>query len=96
MIVSFRDDTTQDIFDGKDSKQARKIPHAIWKIARRKLDMLNSARELRELRLPPSNHLEALKENLIDYFSIRVNDQYRVVFRWHDGNANEVRIIDYH
>ena len=96
MILSFRDRTTEDIYNGTDSKGARSIPRSIWKIATRKLDMLNAAHDIRDLKVPPGNRLETLKGNWNGYHSIRVNDQYRIVFQWVEGNARDVLIIDYH
>lgn len=96
MILSFRDHTTEDIYNGTNSKAARSIPRTIWRIATRKLDMLNAAHEIGDLRVPPGNRLEALKGSWKGYHSIRVNDQYRVVFVWTDGNARDVSITDYH
>ena len=96
MIVTFRTETTSDIYHGVESKQARKIPQTIWKVAERKLDLLNAAYSLNDLRLPLSNHLEALKKGLKGKHSIRINDQYRLVFEFREGNAYEVEIIDYH
>jgi toxin HigB-1 len=96
MIIGFRDRITEDIYDGTDSKGARTIPRPIWKIAIRKLDMLNAAHDIRDLRVPPGNRLEALKRTWKGYHSIRINDQYRIVFLWDEGNAREVQITDYH
>jgi proteic killer suppression protein len=96
VIVSFADQATMDIFHGLDTRAARTIPKAIWPIVRRKLDMINAATDLRDLRVPPSNHLEALRGNLRGKYSIRVNDQYRIVFAWHGGNAHDVQCTDYH
>jgi proteic killer suppression protein len=96
MILNFRDRTSSDIFHGEDSKAARKISKSVWSTACRKLDMINAAHELRDLQLPPGNRLERLKGNLAGFHSIRVNDQYRVIFRWSDGNARDVQITDYH
>lgn len=96
MIINFLDKTTEDIFNGSDTKQARQIPSIIWKIAVRKLDLLNAAHDLMDLRIPPSNRLEALKGIYNGKHSIRINDQYRVVFEWSEGNAKDVQIIDYH
>jgi len=96
MIINFVDQSTEDIFDGCDTKQARRIPSTVWKIAIRKLDMLNAAHELKDLRIPPANHLETLKGKWTGSHSIRINDQFRVVFKWIDGNAKDVQIIDYH
>ena len=96
MISSFGDEATEDIFNGENTKAARRIPMDLWKTASRKLDMLNAAHELRDLMVPPHNRLESLRGNLAGKHSIRVNDQFRIVFRWKDGNAHEVRITDYH
>jgi proteic killer suppression protein len=96
MIVNFADQSKEDIFNGFDTKQAPRIPSSIWNIAIRKLDMLNAAHELKDLRIPPANHLEALKGKLIGSNSIRINNQFRVVFKWIDGNAKDVQMIDYH
>jgi len=96
MILDFDDQSTEDIYDGIDSKAARRIPIDLWQVAVRKLDLLSAASELRDLQSPPGNRLEKLKGSLAGSYSIRVNDQYRIVFRWVDGNAREVRIMDYH
>ena len=96
MIVDFADRTSEDIFHGLETKHARKIPSTLWKVAARKLDMVNAAHDLKDLRVPPANRLEALKGRWAGYHSIRINDQYRVVFKWIDGNAKAVLIIDYH
>jgi len=96
MIIDFADHATEDIFNGLDTKQARRIPSVVWRIAIRKLDMLNAAHELRDLRLPPANHLEALKGKCAGSYAIRINDQFRIVFKWMDGNAREFQILDYH
>ena len=96
MISSFGDEATEDIFNGENTKAARRIPMDLWKTASRKLDMLNAAHELRDLMVPPHNRLESLHGNLAGKHSIRVNDQFRVVFRWKDGNAYEVQVKDYH
>jgi proteic killer suppression protein len=96
VIAGFGDDTTRDIFDGANSKEARKIPMQLWPVAVRKLDMLNAAHALGDLAAPSGNRLEPLKGDLKGLHSIRVNDQYRIIFRWSDGNAHEVRVTDYH
>lgn len=96
MIVGFEDETTEDIFHGDNTKAARRIPMALWNTASRKLDMLNAAHELRDLMVPPGNRLEPLHGKLAGRHSIRINDQFRVVFRWEQGNANAVQITDYH
>lgn len=96
MIQSFGDRTTEDIFNGWDSRAARRLPRAIWPVVRRKLDMLSAAHVIGDLRSPPGNRLEALKGNWAGRYSIRVNDQYRVTFRFEDGNAHDVVCEDYH
>jgi toxin HigB-1 len=96
LIVGFADQATRDIFDGADTKAARSVARTVWPAARRKLDMLNGARELRDLRLPPGNRLERLKGNMRGFHSIRVNDQHRIIFEFADGNASQVQITDYH
>ncbi|MGD1048174.1 MAG: type II toxin-antitoxin system RelE/ParE family toxin [Candidatus Krumholzibacteriaceae bacterium] len=97
MIGSFRNRGTEDIFDGSDTSATRRLcPQALWAIARRKLDQINRVRELRELAIPPGNRLEGLKGNRSGQHSIRVNDRYRICFRWENGNAYEVEIADYH
>ena len=96
MIAGFGDKATEDIYQGLNTKEARKIPQPIWKIIRRKLDMINAARELKDLAAPPGNRLEALKGNLKGFMSVRVNDQYRVVFEFYQGEARKVQVKDYH
>lgn len=97
MIGSFRDRGTEDIFDGRDSRAARKAcPRSVWPVAQRKLDQLNRVGVLRELAIPPGNRLEPLKRDRIGQHSIRINSQYRICFRWEAGNAYEVEITDYH
>ncbi len=96
MIHSFRDRTTEDLFNGVNSKVARAIPKAMWPVAVRKLDLLNAAHDLRDLRVPPGNRLEGLKGKWAGHYRMRVNDRYRLVFRWTDGNAHDVLITDYH
>ena len=97
MIASFRDRGTEAIFDGRASRAARRqCPEALWAVARRKLDQLNRVRDLRELATPPGNRLEALGGNRRGQFSIRINEQYRICFRWESGHAYEVEITDYH
>lgn len=96
MILSFGDKVTEDVYHGINSKETRKIPSQIWPVVHRKLDMINVAQALQDLRVPPGNRLESLKGQLKDFYSIRVNDQYRIVFQWSNNNAKNVRIIDYH
>jgi proteic killer suppression protein len=96
MILNFQDRTTEDIYHGDDTKAARSIPRTIWKVAARKLDLLNAARDVQDLKVPPGNRLEMLKGNRKGWYSIRINDQYPIVFQWNDGNAKDVGIVDYH
>jgi proteic killer suppression protein len=97
MILDFADEATEDIYHGNRSKAARRcLPPGLWPAARRKLDRLNRAREPRELADPPGNRLEALKGDYAGYFSIRINDQYRIVFHFERSDARDVKIVDYH
>ena len=97
MILSFKDRGTEDIFDGNDSKNARKVcPINMRSVARRKLDQLNAAVSLNDLKIPPGNRLEALQRDREGQHSIRVNDQYRICFQWTVNGALEVEIVDYH
>ncbi|MCL4832633.1 MAG: type II toxin-antitoxin system RelE/ParE family toxin [Caldilineaceae bacterium] len=97
MIQSFRNPGSEDIFDGLASRAARKCcPQSIWPVARRKLDQINRVGEVAELRVPPGNHLERLKGDREDQYSIRINQQYRICFVWEEGHAYEVEITDYH
>ncbi len=96
MIVSFGNRATEDLFHGIDSKASRTIPRSVQPTAIRKLDLLNAAYDLRDLRVPPGNRLETLKGKLDGFHSIRINDQYRLIFRWKDGNAHRVIVTDYH
>ena len=86
----------RDIFDGVNSKQARRIPRELHLKARRLLDQINAAPNIDFLRIPPSNRLEKLKGDLNDYWSLRINDQWRIIFQWENGNAMSVEIVDYH
>ncbi|MBA3722547.1 MAG: type II toxin-antitoxin system RelE/ParE family toxin [Parachlamydiaceae bacterium] len=97
MIQSFADDATSDIFNGINSKRARKkIDPVLLTIVHRKFDMLDAAANLNDLKIPPANRLEALKGNLKGKYSIRINDQYRVIFSWGIQGPEQVEIIDYH
>ncbi|HWB16056.1 MAG TPA: type II toxin-antitoxin system RelE/ParE family toxin [Vicinamibacterales bacterium] len=96
MIQSFADDATKDIYNGVNTKVARRLPKALWPIVRRKLDALNAANRVELLREPPGNHLEALKGDRAGSWSVRVNDQYRITFRFVDGHAHDVACEDYH
>ena len=94
-ILSFRDPATADIYHGRNTSSARRFPHDLRAIALRKLDVLNAAHQLDDLRSPPGNRLEALRGNLKGYHSIRVNQQWRIIFRWKNG-AQDVALVDYH
>lgn len=93
MIVSFGDKTTQKIWNGEWVKG---FSTDIQETARRKLRMLNNSFDIKDLMIPPSNRLEKLKGNRKDFYSIRVNEQWRLIFRWENGNAYHVELIDYH
>jgi proteic killer suppression protein len=93
MIGSFRDAETAAIWSGRRS---RRLPSDIQASALRKLRLLNNAKQLDDLRVPPGNRLEALKGNRVGQHSIRINDQWRICFVWKDNNAHEVEIVDYH
>lgn len=94
-ILSFRDDATSDLFHKRNTSRVRRFPNNIVKVALRKLDILNAAYKLEDLRSPPANHLEALKGDLTGFHSIRVNDQWRLIFRW-DSGIKDVSLVDYH
>ena len=97
MIVSFNDKGSEDIFNGKNTKEARKVcPRSLWTNATRKLDQLDSVIFIEELRVPPGNMLEALKGNRKGQYSIRINNQYRVCFKWSEKGPDDVAITDYH
>lgn len=93
MIISFGNLETENVWNGIRGK---KLPVEIQNIGRRKLRMLNNSVDLKDLRIPPSNRLEKLSGKLKDFYSIRINDQWRIIFQWDSGNAFEVEIIDYH
>ncbi len=97
VIASFKNDGVEDIFNGADTKVARKTcPMSLWKVAARKLDQIDSVATLNELRLPPGNFLEALSGDLKGQHSIRINDQYRICFVWSEQGPAQVEIVDYH
>ena len=93
MIISFGNKETAKIWEGE---WVRSLSDNIQEIARRKLRMLNNSHDLNDLNIPPSNRLEKLKGNLKNFYSIRVNNQRRIIFKWNNGNAELVEIIDYH
>jgi proteic killer suppression protein len=97
VINSFGDRATEDIWNGDNTAAARRVPRQLWNVAARKLDMINASVNLDALKVPPGNRLEKLSGLLKEHYSIRINDQYRIVFRWgSSGMADEVRITDYH
>ena len=93
MIISFGNKQTEKIWNGE---RDRKIPLEIQKIGRRKLRMLNNSQNISDLRIPPSNRLEKLSGNLKEFHSIRINNQWRIIFKWNNNNSEDVQIIDYH
>jgi toxin HigB-1 len=97
VITYFRNKGTEDIFNGDNTKEARKIcPRSLWKVATRKLDQLDSVAALNELRVPPANSFEKLKGDREGQYSIRINEQFRVCFAWTTSGPVEVEIVDYH
>jgi len=96
MIASFGDAATEELFHGRTTARVRRLPADMVRAAARKLDMVDAAHVLEDLRSPPGNRLEALKGDLAGLHSIRINQQWRIVFRWKDGAAHEVKIVDYH
>ena len=93
MIISFASKETEKIWRGERSN---KLPNEIQDVARRKLRMLNNSQNIADMKIPPSNRLQKLAGNYKDYYSIRINDQWRIIFNWNNGNALAVEIIDYH
>ncbi len=96
MIETFGNTLAEDLFDDKRTKATRSFPPELRRAGRRKLLYLHDASELRDLRVPPGNRLEPLKGKRKGFHSIRINDQWRVVFRWEGGNALDVQVLDYH
>jgi proteic killer suppression protein len=96
MIRRFADDTTRDIWNGVNSKAARRLPRPLWPVIRRKLDQLDVVTQLDDLRVPPGNRLHALTGDRAGHHAIRVNDQYRIVFRFEGHDVHDVRCTDYH
>jgi toxin HigB-1 len=93
MILTFGSKETEKIWMGE---RVKKLPNEVQETGRRKLRMLNNSQNISDLKIPPSNKLEKLKGSLKEFYSIRINDQWRIIFRWANGNAFEVEIIDYH
>ena len=96
MIVSFGDRATEDLFHRRETRRVRRFSSQLIRIALPKLDMINMAHHLDDLRSPPANRLKALQGNLKGSYSVRVNDQWRIVFRWSAGSAQDVSLTDYH
>ena len=97
MIAFFKNQGTEDIFNGNNTKAARKLcPQTLWRIAARKLDQLDSVGLLEELKIPPGNRLEILSGDRNEQYSIRINDQYRICFFWERSSPHNVEIVDYH
>ena len=92
MILGFQDETTRDIYDGLDSKKARRIPKDLWPLVRRKLDQLNRAAQIEDMKAPPNNRLMKFGKG----YKIRVNDQFRITFTFARGNADNVLVSDTH
>ncbi len=93
MIIPFGTKETEKIWNGI---RLKKLPNEIQNVGRRKMRMLNNSKDIADLRIPPSNRLEKLTGNLKEYYSIRINKQWRIIFFWNNGNASEVEIVDYH
>jgi len=93
MIISFGLKETEKIWNGI---RVKKLPNEIQNLGRRKMRMLNNSQDIADLRIPPSNRLEKLTVNLKEFYSIRINKQWRIIFIWNNGNASEVKIVDYH
>jgi toxin HigB-1 len=96
VIQSFADDTSADLFRERNTRPARRVPRELWRGVQRKLRLIDAASRLDDLAVPAGNRLELLKGDQAGRHSIRVNNQYRVTFRWENGNAYEVRVEDYH
>jgi proteic killer suppression protein len=96
VIQSFGDETTADLFRERNTRAARRIPRELWRAAQRKLKALDVAAQLSDLTIPAGNRLERLRGEQAGRHSVRINDQYRVTFRWEKGHAFEVRVEDYH
>ena len=96
MIQSFADETAVDLFRERNTRHARRLPRELWRVARRKLKALDVAARLDDLDVPAGNRLERLKGTRVRRYSMRINDQYRVTFRWESGHAYEVGVEDYH
>jgi len=96
VIQSFADETTADLFRERNSRSARRIPRDVWRSAQRKLKALDAAARLDDMKIPAGNRLEQLKGDQAGRCSVRINEKYRMTFRWENGNAYEVLVEDYH
>ena len=96
MILTFKDKLTESIFHGENNPKSKKFPKGVIEIAIRKMDMLNAISDINDLKSPPGNRLEKLKGDLKEYHSIRINNQYRIIFIWGNNNCYNVSIVDYH
>ena len=97
MVRSFRDQATEDLFNGRNTKAARqRLPRSLWRVATRRLDALDQAETLDDLRMPPGNRLEVLRGDRHGQHSIRINDQYRICFGWTEPGPVDVEVVDYH
>jgi proteic killer suppression protein len=96
VIQSFADATSADLFRERNTRAARRIPRQLWRISQRKLKLIDAAGRLDDLVVPAGNRLELLKGDQVGRHSLRVNEQYRIAFRWENGHAHEVRVEDYH
>jgi len=96
MIETFGDALAEDLFYDRRSKATRLFPAELRRVARRKLLYLHDAADVRDLRVPPGNRLETLKGNWNGFYSMRINDRWRLVFRWRGGQAHDAQIVDYH
>ena len=96
MIETFGNKLAKDLVEERRTKETRAFPHELYRNARKKLAMVHAARDIGDLKVPPGNRLERLKGDLKDFYSIRINDQWRIVFKFKAANAHEVRVEDYH
>lgn len=96
MIVSFGDKATEDLYNGVNSRYSRKFSSNLVSVALRKLDMINASHAPEDLKAPPGNRLEHLRGNLSGFYSIRINDQFRIIFKMTQSGACDVQIVDYH
>jgi toxin HigB-1 len=96
VISSFGNHLSEDLFDDKNTRATRQFPPELLRAARRKLLYLHDADQLIDLKVPPGNRLDALRGDLKGYHSIRINDQWRIIFQWKDGNCYDVKVVDYH